>query len=105
MKFLRTSLISFLLAGCFFTSFAQQKQRSFVSKPFANKVFIEERGQFTQRAGDRNMVFPESIQYAVENPEFFAYFTQSGITFQFPEYVPIEKKNYKDKKAPHQGEV
>lgn len=102
MKFLRTSLVSFLLAVCFFASFAQQKQRSFVTKPFANKVFIEERGQFTQRADDRNMVFTEPIQYAVENPEFFAYFTQSGITFQFPEYVPIEKKNYKDKKAPHQ---
>lgn len=96
MKILRLPFIFLLLAWCCQTSFAQQKQRSFVSKPFENKVFVEERGQFAQRGSDRKMVFSEPIKYAVENPEFFAYFTQSGITFQLPEYKEIEEKKNKD---------
>lgn len=96
MKFLRFLLV-FLSLACFsFALSAQQKQCSFVSKPFENKVFVEERGQFTQRAGDRKMVFTEPIHYAVENSEFFAYFTQSGITFQLPEYEEIKEKLNKD---------
>ncbi|MCG3164524.1 MAG: hypothetical protein POELPBGB_00278 [Bacteroidia bacterium] len=96
MKFLHFSFLILFLAGFSSALSAQQKQRSFVSKPFENKVFVEERGQFTQRAGDRNMVFAEPILYAVENPEFFAYFTQSGITFQLPEYEETEEKKNKD---------
>ncbi len=97
MKTLRISLVFLLVAGFQFSLFAQQKQREFVSKPFENKVFIEEHGQFAQRAGDRKMVLPEPVKYAVENPEFFAYFSQSGITFQFLEYEEIEnEKRNKD---------
>jgi len=96
MKFTRYFVLFLFFTSVLTNSFAQKTQNNFISKPFENKVFIEERGQFTQRAGDRKMVFSEPIKYAVENSEFFAYFTQSGITFQLPEYEEIEEKRNKD---------
>lgn len=89
MKPLRILFVFYLITGFSFTSFSQKKQREFISKPFENKVFIEEQGQFQQRAGDRKMFLPEPVKFAVENQEFFAYFSNSSITFQLPEYVPV----------------
>jgi len=100
MKLLRISFVLLFVAGFQCCLCAQQKQRNFISKPFENKVFIEERGQFAQRAGDRKMLLSEPVNFAVENPEFFAYFSKSAITFQFPEYKPVKRN--KDKREPEE---
>lgn len=101
-KFLQ--LFFFLVFLCAsFQIQAQQKKRNFVAKPFENKVFIEEHGQFAQRAAERNMLLLGAVKYAVENAEFFAYFNENGISFQFPQYLPNIRKGTKDKKAPHEA--
>ncbi len=87
---LRTSVFLLLLSAFSFCSFAQKKQPQFITKPFTNKVFIEERGQFTQRAAEKGVPFSEKVVFGVENGEFYTYFNRTGITFQFAEYKPIE---------------
>ncbi|MES2138425.1 MAG: PKD domain-containing protein [Bacteroidota bacterium] len=57
--------------------------RTFQTSPFENKVFIEEQGQFKKILEENKIALPETILFAVNNPEFKAYFTAKGITFLF----------------------
>ena len=92
------SVFILLLSGISICSFAEKKHEKFVAKPFENKVFIEEHGQFTQRATENGITLPEKVKFGVENGEFYAYFSPSGLTFQFAEYKPIERKDGEDEK-------
>jgi gliding motility-associated-like protein len=76
---------------------AQSSSKQLLLKPFQNKVFIKEQGQFKKTAEQTKTPFKESILYGVENAEFNAYFTTHGIIFQFPERKIIEKKDRKKK--------
>ena len=93
---LRTSAFVMLLTALSFCTYAQKRQPKFVTKPFTNKVFIEERGQFAQRAAEQGIPFLEKVMYGVENGEFYTYFNQTGITFRFAEYKPIERDEEED---------
>jgi len=47
----------------------------------ANRVFIEEQGQFKKNLAGNKIILPEAILFGITNPEFNAYFTSTGITF------------------------
>ena len=51
--------------------------------PLANRVFIEEQGQFKKNLAKDKIIFAEPVLFGINNPEFNAYFTASGITFLF----------------------
>ena len=85
-------LLSFGEAG---RAFAQTKIKKLLIKPLQDKVFIEERGQFTKNARETKMPFTEPILYGIENEEFNAYFSAHGIVFQFPERKNIEEEDRK----------
>ena len=62
------------------SSFGNKK---FLTIPFQNKVFIEEQGQFKKIVEENKTTVPGTILFAINNPEFKTYFTNSGITFMF----------------------
>ncbi|MDP1743998.1 MAG: hypothetical protein Q8L90_00385, partial [Bacteroidota bacterium] len=70
----------------------------FLTRPFENKVFIEEQGQFKKILEENNITLPETILFAVNNPEFEAYFTADGITFLFSQTEKISHKKEGEKK-------
>ncbi len=67
--------------------------RQLLVKPFENRVFIKELGQFARNARELKTPLTEPVLYGVENSEFSAYFTAHGIIFQFPERKNIEEKD------------
>ncbi|MCF8460719.1 MAG: PKD domain-containing protein [Flavobacteriales bacterium] len=69
----------------------QTASKGLIIEPFVNKVFIEEKGQFKNRIERQSVAFDEPILFGVENAEFNAYFTQSGIHFRFAEYKTVPK--------------
>ena len=71
--------------------------RKFLTIPFANKVFIEEQGQFKKSLEEINIQLPETILFAVNNQEFKAYFTKSGITYVFSKTEKEKKEEDDDK--------
>ncbi|MCE9539695.1 MAG: PKD domain-containing protein [Bacteroidetes bacterium] len=71
---------------------ASHGNRKFLTRPFENKVFIEERGQFKKSLEDKKISLAAPILYAVTNPEFKAYFTSTGITFLFSETEKINEE-------------
>ncbi len=73
-------------------------KKQFLTKPFQNKVFIKEQGQFSRNAKEFKVPFDELVLYGVENLEFNAYFTIHGIIFQFPERKKIKKRNWRKEK-------
>lgn len=82
---------------------ASHGNRKFLIPPFENKVFIEEQGQFKKILEENKITFPETILFAVNNPEFEAYFTASGITFLFSQTEKIShKKEGAKKKEAHE---
>ena len=89
-------------------AFAQSK---FLSRPFENKVFIEEQGQFKKNTEEKKISFPGTILYAVNNVEFSAYFTTEGISFVFSKTEKSEKEEEeeegeaKENKAPTKWET
>ncbi|MES2593082.1 MAG: PKD domain-containing protein [Bacteroidota bacterium] len=76
------------------------QERKFVAHPFENKVFIEEQGQFKKDLQRKKINLSGTILYAVNNPEFNAYFTTTGITFLF---TKTEKKD-PEKEKKERGE-
>ena len=58
-------------------------KEKFTTHPFENKVFIEELGQFKKSLEENKISFTGTILFAVNNPEFKAYFTTTGINFLF----------------------
>ena len=98
---------------CGATLFSQESANSgaasvpakFVTRPFENKVFIEEQGQFKKSLEELKINVQGTILFAVNNPEFRAYFTSEGITFLFSrtskghheEGEKKEKKGHKEK--------
>jgi len=70
-----------------------------LTNPFANKVFIEEQGQFKKILGEDEIILPESILYAINNPEFNAYFTATGITFLTAKPDQGHKEGEKEKSS------
>lgn len=60
-------------------------------EPFQNRVFIEENGQFFDKWNKAGVDIPEEIHYGIENSEFQAFFTNSGIYFVFAERKTIPK--------------
>lgn len=83
---------------------AQRSDIKLLAKPFENKVFIEEQGQFTQRAVEQEMQIPGEILYAVKNAEFTAWFTRGGVVFQYPERIPIDAAEHEEEYEREQGE-
>ncbi|MFY9310958.1 MAG: PKD domain-containing protein, partial [Bacteroidia bacterium] len=75
----------------------------FVTKPFENKVFIEEQGQFKEIIKEQDINIPHKILYAVRNAEFNAYFTTKGISFVFYK-VEKEKKESEEEKQEDEEE-
>ncbi|MBL4585452.1 MAG: hypothetical protein JKX84_00125 [Flavobacteriales bacterium] len=71
--------------------FAQVSRAGLMVEPFTNRVFIEEKGQFADKVASKEMNVAEPILYALENAEFNAYFTSTGINFQFAERKIIPK--------------
>ena len=80
------------------TSLSAQGNGKFLTRPFENKVFIEEQGQFKKILEENKITLPETILFAVNNPEFEAYFTASGITFLFSQTEKISHKKEGEKK-------
>ncbi len=70
---------------------AQNSGRELRVEPFVNRVFIEEKGQFHDKLGRQGLLLDEPVLYALENAEFNAYFTSSGIHFRFAERKIIPK--------------
>ncbi|MDP1747282.1 MAG: PKD domain-containing protein, partial [Bacteroidota bacterium] len=64
-------------------SISAQRSKKFLTVPFENKVFIEEQGQFKKILEENKTTVSGTILFAVNNAEFKAYFTNSGITFMF----------------------
>jgi gliding motility-associated-like protein len=73
------------------TAMAQVSSRGVRIEPFLNKVFIEERGQFSDKLKRQGIELDETILYGLENNEFEAYFTRSGVHFRFAERKVIPK--------------
>jgi PKD repeat protein len=93
MYHLRVAFIFQLLIVYSFGLQAQALGKQLLVKPFQNKVFIKELGQFSRNAKELKIPFTEPVFYGVENAEFNAYFTAHGIIFQFPERKNIEEKD------------
>lgn len=104
MKHLYKSVSFLLLFLLGFSAVAQRADLKLLAKPFENKVFIEERGQFTQRAIEQEMQLHGEILYVVKNAEFTAWFMQKGIIFQYPERIPIEGAEYEEYEEYGEGE-
>ncbi len=88
-----------------------QGKTKFLTPPFENKVFIEEQGQFKKILEENKINFPGIILFAVNNPEFNAYFTTTGITFLFCSKVlpfqkvePLNEEEEKKKGEAHERE-
>lgn len=97
------SVLFLIFSLLFLCSYAHKKTSTFITKPFANNVFIAEHGQFKQRTTTRGVPFSEKIEFGVENGEFNAYFNRMGITFQFVEYKPIEREE-EEEEGEEEGE-
>ena len=60
-------------------------------EPFVNRVFIEERGQFSDKLSHQGLELEVPILYGLENAEFNAYFTSEGVIFRYAERKIIPK--------------
>ncbi len=74
------------------SALSSKGKRTFITAPFENKVFIEEQGQFKKSLDEKKISFPGKILYAVNNAEFEAYFTSTGITFLFSKTEKTDKE-------------
>lgn len=95
MHFLRVLFLSCLIINLQLITTAQTAGGNLLVKPFQNKVFIQELGQFGKTAETTNNPFKETVLYGIENAEFNAYFTVHGIIFRFPERKRIAEKDRK----------
>ena len=86
-------LVQFIVSLLSSFVFAQTTGKPLLIKPFENKVFIKELGQFSRNSKELKIPFAEPVLYGVENAEFNAYFTAHGIIFQFPERRNVEEKD------------
>lgn len=82
-----------------------QGSTKFLTKPFENKVFIEEQGQFKKMLEEREITLPGTILFAVNNEEFQAYFTDLGITFVFSKTEKREKEGEDEKGKAHENKL
>ena len=64
---------------------------SLLFEPFQNRVFIEERGQFSDKLRHQGLELDIPILYGLENAEFNAYFTSEGVIFRYAERKVIPK--------------
>ncbi len=74
-----------------------QGTTKFISKPFQNRVFIEEQGQLKKALKENRLEVPGKVLFAVKNNEFNAYFTSTGISFVFSETAPIREEEKEEK--------
>ncbi|MES2284644.1 MAG: PKD domain-containing protein, partial [Bacteroidota bacterium] len=70
-------------SSLFSQTIASHGNKKFLTLPFENKVFIEEQGQFKKNLEEDKITLAGPILFAVNNREFKAYFTATGITFVF----------------------
>lgn len=94
MNPLRGIILLFLSVWMVGQSFAQSASTKMLVEPFVNKVFIQEKGQFSGRLERMELEVDEPVLYAVENAEFNAYFTTKGVHFRFAEYETVDLEEW-----------
>jgi gliding motility-associated-like protein len=97
MNHLRKLFIFIFLISLPLIVASQTAGKKLLIKPLQDKVFIQERGQFSKNARENKIPLTEPVLFGVENSEFSAYFTTHGIIFQFPERRNLEEKDIEKK--------
>ncbi len=86
--------------------FIQQtySQTKRIAQPFKNNYFVEEKGQFKEYLNHIDITIPEKIICGVENNEFNAYLTSSGIYFILPERIQLNHADTRQSENEHEEE-
>lgn len=110
MRSYKFSIVVFILLNVCFSIFSQPitnnrtpqyipeaSKSKFVTKPFQNKAFIEEQGQFRKLIDEKNIKIPGTILYGIDNAEFLVFFTSNGFSLVFSETEKIKHKKREEK--------
>ncbi len=103
LSFLKTSLFT---SGILFLSVLASAQtfygnRNWVSKPFEDKAFIVNKGQFDGKDELRN----SQIYYGVNNMGTQIYFTSKGLSYRFDHYELIKGREGKKEESREEREM
>ncbi|MGB3946552.1 MAG: PKD domain-containing protein [Bacteroidia bacterium] len=106
----RFYIVFFLLLNLTFFAFSQivktapftnykleSRNPKFIAKPFQNRIFVEEQGQFRKLVDEKNIQIPGKILYGIDNAEFMIFFTSNGFSLVFSETEKIKRKKREEK--------